>query len=887
MPPDFHLDILAIAARSLVKHRLGIAHFDLHEVARLATNFTLGQLLPGSEDYHELHFLLHSAEDDSGISWDDLLCALELCKLSTQWYDSMIDAENKLWNEHGEKFVPRGDHPCQLDPHSLGPAQTAADFERLEADYYGLRHVTCRHSDCTGDYCKRVRKNKDGKEETYCRFDEKLRRHLDASGASLPTHFYATAEPKKGQNKNDPPTKGQESKVSSTKEKAQEATKPPRLADGVIRWRLYVEKDDPFINTTHPTQSRGCRSNNDFVAAIDKFGLVNYVTKAKNYISKQEKHTKSGAGILLTIAQQKEFDVRSTVRSLLFSTIDRDICAQEMNAIAQGFGPFRTNITQVRLRWAANERVVKACNSKVKRGVRTRFNDMEVYWNRDYIMRHQLDTYREKGFSEEKIELFERCIGWSLDMSAAEFYRHFSVTALDCGPDDNEEDCWRIEHRENIALTVVVVTPDLPDGFRRLPVKHADHERFCRMRLTTHLAVGTEDDLLTYVTDHGGSYASAYSHFIAFLLHRSSYPDFDRKGRVALMDQTVFEGAEMEDEQEGSKIGGPAHHFDGDMDSAANKSTETDGPKCPSSSVATADEWSAHRLFFGLHNCTDDELRNDWIVALKVDPDVNLRAREVTVVPLSELNAEQRFSVSINLDWFYAWAAKVFYGSQVPLPKPIRMMVYGCGGVGKSEVLKATCDAIDKHMDELRAERIAAGGVIDGPWALTSADLVLVGAPTGVAAVAVGGSTIHTLAALGSGRHQENSEDKALFRNLEPGGQALKRLQRRYENAIFMFQDEVGMTDASTFGKEDARLTQAKLSESNPTPGSFGGLNMILFGHHAQLPPVNGDRLYCRKPAKTGDLCATKGIAAYSEFTTVVILREQMRQRAAATTLEK
>jgi hypothetical protein len=164
--------------------------------------------------------------------------------------------------------------------------------------------------------------------------------------------------------------------------------------------------------------------------------------------------------------------------------------------------------------------------------------------------------------------------------------------------------------------------------------------------------------------------------------------------------------------------------------------------------------------------------------------------------------------------------------------------------------------------------------------------LVLVAAPTGAAAVSVGGQTVHALTALSS-RANDDGNGSKIFENLATGGQALKRLQARFEHAIFVFQDEIGMTDAPMFGKEDTRISQAKITEANPNPGPFGGCNIILFGHHAQLPPVTGDRLFSASSKDTRDACAIKGLASYNLFTTVVVLREQIRQRSAATTPEK
>ena len=77
----------------------------------------------------------------------------------------------------------------------------------------------------------------------------------------MPTYLYAEATPLKGE---DDPPEGE------------------LMHQGCLRWRLYIHKTDPLINTTHPTQTRSLRGNNDCKAAIDKWGLVNYVTKAMN-----------------------------------------------------------------------------------------------------------------------------------------------------------------------------------------------------------------------------------------------------------------------------------------------------------------------------------------------------------------------------------------------------------------------------------------------------------------------------------------------------------------------------------------------------------------------------------------------------------------------------
>ena len=98
---------------------------------------------------------------------------------------------------------------------------------------------------------------------------------------------------------------------------------------------------------------------------------------------------------------------------------------------------------------------------------------------------------------------------------------------------------------------------------------------------------------------------------------------------------------------------------------------------------------------------------------------------------------------------------------------------------------------------------------------------IVVTAPTGIAALNVGGQTIHSLFRLPFGLHEkgklwENPKACTLLRRLD---------------AIII--DEISMVRADILDAIDARLKEAK---KNNLP--FGGVQIIMFGDVYQLPPV-------------------------------------------------
>jgi ATP-dependent DNA helicase PIF1 len=101
-------------------------------------------------------------------------------------------------------------------------------------------------------------------------------------------------------------------------------------------------------------------------------------------------------------------------------------------------------------------------------------------------------------------------------------------------------------------------------------------------------------------------------------------------------------------------------------------------------------------------------------------------------------------------------------------------------------------------------------------------------ATTGVAAVNVRGSTIHSWGKLGIG----NQSVWSVVRNIRRDLKAIRRIT--YSRALAI--DEVSMMSGELFEYLDNVLRMARNQPREP----FGGMQLILFGDFLQLPPVKG-----------------------------------------------
>jgi uncharacterized protein DUF6570/helitron helicase-like protein/PIF1-like helicase len=182
-------------------------------------------------------------------------------------------------------------------------------------------------------------------------------------------------------------------------------------------------------------------------------------------------------------------------------------------------------------------------------------------------------------------------------------------------------------------------------------------------------------------------------------------------------------------------------------------------------------------------------------------------------------------------------------------PTQLKMYLGGMGGTGKSQVLKAL---VEFFKDRNESHRI------------------IIIAPTGSAAALLNGSTYHSVLNIGSDRSRNDATSQS-------------NVRERLDGVDYIFLDEISMVACHELYQISASLAKAR----NMTETPFGGLNMIFAGDFAQLKPVFGSPLYSHTVGTSVDASMTVrsqqsaiGKALWHQVTTVVVLRQNMRQKS-------
>jgi len=160
------------------------------------------------------------------------------------------------------------------------------------------------------------------------------------------------------------------------------------------------------------------------------------------------------------------------------------------------------------------------------------------------------------------------------------------------------------------------------------------------------------------------------------------------------------------------------------------------------------------------------------------------------------------------------------------------MVVVGTAGTGKSYLINAI------------RQRFQQNG---------ESDRVKVTAPTGIAASNISGSTIYSLLVL---------------MKAHLSSQRLLGLQQLMQDVKLLIIDEYSFLSASFFDSLDQRLHSVFPHSQRP----FGGLNIVLCGDPAQLPPVHALPVYAHHGSDE------HAVARFHLFRTVVQLDQAFRQ---------
>ena len=180
-------------------------------------------------------------------------------------------------------------------------------------------------------------------------------------------------------------------------------------------------------------------------------------------------------------------------------------------------------------------------------------------------------------------------------------------------------------------------------------------------------------------------------------------------------------------------------------------------------------------------------------------------------------------------------------------PPPLRMIIYGEGGTGKSNVIQT--------ITEIFIQKGAKYMLVKSAY-------------TGVAASLIDGKTMHTLASLSMNSDGTLSDDSKA------------KLQQMWRHKQYIVIDKYSMIVKSFLALLSHNIGTGKEGSDSQRQGhSFGGVNVILCGDLHQFPPVAqlpSESLYRPINLATDSIDCQLGHAIYEEFKTVVILKEQM-----------
>ncbi|KAK3911536.1 ATP-dependent DNA helicase [Frankliniella fusca] len=171
---------------------------------------------------------------------------------------------------------------------------------------------------------------------------------------------------------------------------------------------------------------------------------------------------------------------------------------------------------------------------------------------------------------------------------------------------------------------------------------------------------------------------------------------------------------------------------------------------------------------------------------------------------------------------------------------PKKVLVQGKAGTGKSLLIRYLVNKVTREFGQ--------------------GSVMLLG-PTGVAAVNVGGATIHSSLSIPAKGGSIS----------ELTGESARKFCDTISKVKFVIIDEYSFICCSLLGDIDFRLRQGTGIQE-----PFGGLNFYLFGDYRQLPPVMNQPLYARSELRPESL---HGKNLFNSFDCLFVLTQCHRQK--------
>ena len=741
----------------------------------------------------------------------------------------------------------------------------------LEKDYQELRGTGHRHTACSATYCLKGRKT--------CRFAESLA----VVDAKVP-HFFAK-------------------RVGKTK----------------ITWLFRASKADPLVNTTSPVLASVARSNTDTKIVATCYGSMSYALKASGYTMKAPTKSDKFSDMLVSALKDADPAKPASVvlQTVGNATIKRDYgaltkfraavsppdCAgrPELAKLALCHDTIETSLKFMHVVISGPRAVVAAdgagdeeseddddaSNRGVEgpatcpEGVLVDENDedgeqpssrgtkkgalalkpqgQELYWLRMRIFdaqpRPSVFAYEGQGTTRAEYDAARAADRAHLAKCSLEgFYGNWECTVRRGRPPNsvgtyNKYNKYKIARRVEDAEhppRIVVVWPRYPSSLKR--TNHPHHDVYCRLQLLRLYPHEDEAALDAYIERHGGV-AAAYLAFTTDVTPRhEAFCDVHIAGDSD--DEADDESTSSESNASGNNDDVAVETWMRALMQRGSTSSELGLPI-----VGRNYDWQAHRAKYDAD--TLHRVSRRWLEsAFKMceSGDFVLTPPKPPRVDRDRLGPEQMLAFRRLVAQHLATRA-YDEGRSAEEPRPVRIIIYGVAGTGKSFVLGAFTQWLD---DEY------------GPG--TSTRLTAIVAPTAIAAKnadAARGTTLHR----GLGvpfKVMERVGDLA-------GSEKLAKLQDKHEETQYILADEIGMIGARTWGAAHTALGLIKVVDAD-SPTVLGGVNCVAFGHHAQLPPVKDKRPYAPKMA---DALQVLGRKVYFQFDECIILRKQHRRDAA------